>query len=152
MLPTPRKFFVTAACAEGTNKLNAFDNALLKARIGNINLVRVSSILPPQAELDPDLELPPGALVPTAYGCVTSDLPGELIAAAVGVAMSGDSFGVIMEFAGKCSRDEARGAVDRMLDEAFRTRGMKIAAKKIEACEHRVQLVGCCLAAVPMWY
>lgn len=152
MLPTPRKFFVTAACAEGTNKLNAFDNALLQARIGNINLLRVSSIMPPQAEFDPGLELPLGALVPTAYGSVISDLPGELIAAAVGVARSADSFGVIMEFAGKCSREEARAAVDRMLAEAFQVRGMAIADKKIEACEHRVQRVGCCLAAVPMWY
>lgn len=152
MLPTPRKFFLTAAAAEGTNKLNAFDNALLKGRIGNINLVRVSSILPPKAEYVPDLEFPFGALVPTAYGSVISDVPGELIAAAIGVAISKDSFGVIMEFGGKCSRDEAYAAVDRMLDEAFRMRGMEIAEKKIEACEHRVQQVGCCLAAVPMWY
>lgn len=152
MLPTPRKYFVTAACAEGSNKLNAFDNALLKARIGNINLLRVSSILPPQAGYDPDLTFPFGALVPTAYGSVISDTPGELIAAAIGVAISRDSFGVIMEFGGKCSRDEAYAAVSRMLDEAFQTRGMEIVEKKIEACEHRVQRVGCCLAAVPMWY
>jgi arginine decarboxylase len=151
VLPTPKKYFVTAACAEGTNKLNAFDNALLKAGIGNINLIRVSSILPPEAEYEPELKFPLGALVPTAYGSITSDIPGELIASAVGVAVS-ETFGVIMEFGGKCSGNEAHEAVSRMLDEAFATRGLKILERKIAASEHRVEKVGCCIAAVPMWY
>jgi len=151
VLPTPKKYMVTAAGAEGTSKLNAFDNALLQAGIGNINLIRVSSILPPDAEFDADLRFPLGALVPTAYGSITSDIPGELIAAAVGVAVS-ETFGVIMEFAGKCSGQEAHAAVSGMLDEVFATRGLKIVERKIAACEHRVNQVGCCLAAVPLWY
>ena len=47
-LPTPRKFTLLRA-AEGGTKLNAFDNALLAAGIGS-NLLKVSSILPPEAE------------------------------------------------------------------------------------------------------
>ncbi|MEW6725802.1 pyruvoyl-dependent arginine decarboxylase [Desulforudis sp. 1088] len=152
MLPVPRKYFVTAACAEGETKLNAFDNALLAGRIGNVNLIRVSSILPPGAEYDPDLKLPLGALVPTAYGAIISNVPGELLAAAVGVGLSADTFGVIMEFSGKCTREEAYSEIDRMLEEAFRQRKMELVEKKIVACEHRVIKVGCCLAAVPMWY
>ena len=46
MLPTPKKFKIVAAAAEGHNNLTAFDNALLAAGIGNVNLVRISSILP----------------------------------------------------------------------------------------------------------
>ena len=41
----------TAGRAEGGTPLNAFDNALLAAGIGNINLIKVSSILPPGVEL-----------------------------------------------------------------------------------------------------
>ncbi|MBO8138770.1 MAG: arginine decarboxylase, pyruvoyl-dependent [Desulfotomaculum sp.] len=152
MLPTPKKYFVTAASAEGHSKLNAFDNALLKARIGNVNLLRVSSILPPNAEFDPDLMLPPGSLVPTAYGYITSDVPGETIAAAVGVGLSKDTFGVIMEFSGKCTKEEAEKAIENMLKEAFETRGMELVDMKIEAVEHKVEKVGCCLAAAPLWY
>ena len=37
----------TVGHAEGGTPLNAFDNALLAAGIGNINLVKVSSIIPP---------------------------------------------------------------------------------------------------------
>ncbi len=152
MLPTPAKYFVTAAAAEGSSRLNAFDHALLEARIGDANLVRISSILPAGAVYDPQLELPPGALVPTAYGIIISDTPGQQIAAAVGVIVSENSIGVIMEYAGKCSQQEAHDMVYKMLEEAFQTRGLTAVDKKIAAVGHQVECFGCCVAAVPLWY
>lgn len=152
MLPVPKKFFITAAAAEGESKLNAFDNALLKAGIGNVNLIRVSSILPPGAEFDPELVIPPGSLVPTAYGYIISDKPGEIIAAAVGIGFSNDTFGVIMEFSGRCSRQEAEAEIKKMIREAFATRNMPLADMKIAAVEHRVEKIACAFAAVPLWY
>lgn len=152
MLPTPKKFFLAAGSAEGENHLNAFDNALLKGKVGNINLIRVTSILPPGVQYCPEMEIPPGSLVPTAYGYIISDVPGELISAAVGVGFSKDSFGVIMEFSGKCSKAESERAVERMLIEAFKNRGMELVDTKIAATEHRVVKIGCSLAAVPLWY
>lgn len=152
MLPTPKKFFVTAGSSEGRSKLTAFDNALLKARIGNINLVRVSSILPPGTEYCPELQIPPGSLVPTAYGYIISDVPGQVISAAVGVGFSNDTFGVIMEFSGVCGKDEAEKKIESMLKEAFETRGMELAGMKTAAVEHCVEKIGCALAAVPLWY
>ncbi len=152
MLPTPKKYFLTAAAAEGRSKLTAFDNALLKARIGNVNLIRVSSILPPSAKLDENLVIPPGSLVPTAYGSIVSDVPGELISAAVAVGIAEDSFGVIMEFSGKCSKAEAEETITAMVREAFETRQKPLIEIKVAAVEHRVEKLGCCLAAVPLWY
>jgi arginine decarboxylase len=152
MLPTPKKFFVTAGSAEGKNHLNAFDNALLIGRIGNLNLMRVSSILPPGVQYCPNLDIPPGSLVPTAYGYIISDVPGELISAAVGVGFSKDTYGVIMEFSGKCSKEEAEKKIISMLEEAFRTRGMKLEGTRLASAEHRVEAIGCALAAVPLWY
>ncbi|RJX18046.1 MAG: arginine decarboxylase, pyruvoyl-dependent [Ammonifex sp.] len=152
MLPTPKKYFVTSGAAEGSSCLNAFDNALLAARIGNVNIIRVSSILPPGTEYDQDLILPPGSLVPTAYGATVSDIPGELIAAAVGVGISRESFGVIMEYSGKCSAKEAQEKVEHMIREAFRSREMEVVEIKMSAVEHCVKEIGCVLAAVPLWY
>ena len=152
MLPTPKKFFVTAGSAEGKNHLKAFDNALLIGRIGNLNLMRVSSILPPGVQYCPNLDIPPGSLVPTAYGYIISDVPGELISAAVGVGFSKDTYGVIMEFSGKCSKEEAEKKIISMLEEAFRTRGMKLEGTRLASAEHRVEAIGCALAAVPLWY
>lgn len=153
MLPTPKKYLVTAGAAEGKTQMNAFDNALLKARIGNVNLLRVSSILPPEACYDAALVLPPGSLVPTAYGCIQSSEPGELIAAAVGVGIDrSNSFGVIMECSGRCSREEVLARIETMLREAFAVRGMELNEMKTAGAEHRVVDNGCALAAVPMWY
>ncbi|HSV42692.1 MAG TPA: pyruvoyl-dependent arginine decarboxylase, partial [Methanomassiliicoccales archaeon] len=43
----PKKFFVTSGSAVSkVSDLNAFDQALMKAKIGELNLVSVSSVLP----------------------------------------------------------------------------------------------------------
>jgi arginine decarboxylase len=142
----------TAGHAEGGTTLNAFDNALLAAGIGNINLVKVSSILPPDV---PVIELPkikPGAIVPTAYAAMTSETPGETIAAAVGYAIPDDPAknGVIMEFHGVASRAEAERQITLMLEEAFRVRGEIIKEQRVVAVEHTTQRIGCALAAITL--
>lgn len=152
MLPLPKKYFVTAAAAEGETSLNAFDGALLKARVGNTNLLRVSSILPPGCQFEPDLVIPPGSLLPVAYGSITSSDQGDIISAAVAVGIKKDSFGVIMEFSGKCSKKEAEAQVTRMVEEAFSMRGLELDEVKIASTEHVVENIGCAFAAVPLWY
>lgn len=152
MLPLPKKYFITSAASEGDTQLTAFDGALLKARVGNTNLLRVSSILPPGCEYSPDLIIPPGSLLPIAYGAIISEVPGELIAAAVAVGMQAEGFGVIMEYSGHCSKSEAEAEVVRMVEEAFRIRGLELIDVKIAAVEHRVEKIGCAFAAVPLWY
>ena len=152
MLPLPKKYFVTAAASEGESKLTAFDGALLKARVGNTNLLRVSSILPPGCEYEPDLVVPPGSLLPIAYGSIVSDVPGEIISAAVAVGITPDSFGVIMEFSGKCSQAEAEKQVTLMVEEAFRVRGIELKEIKVAAVEHKVEKIASAFAAVPLWY
>ncbi len=142
----------TAASAEGSTPLNAFDNALLAAGIGNINLVRISSILPPGVELVPLPRIKPGAIVPTAFAAQTSEVPGEVIASAVGWARPEDSSknGVIMEFHDKATREEAERMITQMLEEAFRVRGERIRDMQVFAVEHRVERTGCALAAVTL--
>ena len=44
------RFFLTSGWGEASTELNAFDAALIKAGIGDTNLVKMSSILPPGAE------------------------------------------------------------------------------------------------------
>jgi arginine decarboxylase len=142
----------TAGHAEGGTALNAFDNALLAAGIGNINLVKISSILPPDVPVIDLPKLTPGALIPTAYAALTSEVPGETIAAAVGYAVPDDPAknGVIMEFHGHATREQAEEAIRAMLDEAFQVRGEPIREMKVFAVEHTVERVGCALAAVTL--
>jgi arginine decarboxylase len=142
----------TSGAAEGGTALNAFDNALLAAGIGNVNLVKVSSIVPPDVDI---VELPrikPGALVPTAYAAITSDTPGETIAAAVGYALPEDrtKAGVIMEYHDRAHRQTAEDTVRAMLCEALAVRNERAREVRVFAVEHRVRRIGCALAAVAL--
>ena len=142
----------TAGHAEGGTALNAFDNALLLAGIGNINLIKISSILPPDVPVVDLPKIKPGALVPTAYAAITSETPGELVAAAVGYAIPDDPAknGVIMEFHGHATRGQAEEAIRGMLDEAFQVRGETVKEMRIYAVEHTVERIGCALAAITL--
>ena len=142
----------TAGHAEGGSTLNAFDNALLAAGIGNINLIRVSSIVPPDVEIVDLPKIKPGALIPTAYAAVTSEVPGQVVAAAVGYALPDDPAkpGVIMEYHDVADRQTAERTIREMLDEAFRVRGETIREMRVFAAEHTVERVGCAVAAVAL--
>jgi arginine decarboxylase len=96
-------------------ELNAFDNALLKAGIGNLNLIKVSSIVPANVDLLSERpEMEPGALVPTVYTIKTSDTPGDIVAAAVGIGLRKDGHGMIFENTGG-SREAVEDTVRRMV-------------------------------------
>ncbi len=153
MLETPRKFTLLAGTAEGPTRLNAFDNALLAAGIGNLNLVRVSSILPPGAIEVPRLAIPEGALTPTAYGTITSEEPGVAIAAAVAVGIGADGrYGIIMEYSGHGTSEDAESMVRTMVAEAFATRQRELDRVLARAVGHTVSRIGCAFAAVALWY
>ena len=146
------KAAATAGHAEGSTPLNAFDNALLAAGIGNVNLVKISSIIPPDVDIVDLPRIKPGILVPTAYACVTSQVPGEVISAAVGYALPEDrtKAGIIMEHQDRVPKDTSERMIRQMLEEAFRVRGEKIREIKVVSSEHRVERLGCALAAVTL--
>jgi arginine decarboxylase len=146
------KVAATAGAAEGGTVLNAFDNALLAAGIGNVNLVRVSSIVPPDVDIVDLPHIKPGSIVPTAYAAMTSETPGETIAAAVGYALPEDrtKAGVIMEYHGQTDRAGAETAVRGMLAEAFAVRGERVREVRVAAADHRVRRIGCAVAAIPL--
>ena len=153
MLPTPTKFALVSGTSEGNTKLNAFDHALLDEGVGNCNLLKVSSILPPGATHVLEIQIPPGSLVPIAYGTISLDSPGELISAAVAVGISDkNTYGVIMEYSGRTSKDEAEKIIRKMVEEAFEKRGLPLSQCFVCSSEHRVGKTGCAFAGVVLWY
>ncbi|MDI6871441.1 MAG: arginine decarboxylase, pyruvoyl-dependent [Bacillota bacterium] len=153
MLPTPVRYSLVSGAAEGRTPLTAFDQALLAAGIGNLNLLKVSSILPPGAVYAERLTIPPGSLLPVAYATMTSAVPGDLIAAAVAVGHGGlGEHGVIMETSGHFRQEEIEERIKAMVEEAFAARGLMLSRLEVAAVSHRVQHLGCVLAAVPLWY
>lgn len=153
MLPIPRKFSLAAGAGEGKTELNAFDAALLASGLGNLNLLKISSILPPGAVYFEKCEIAPGSLVPTAFGAISSDVPGELLAAAVAVGIPAENtFGVIMESSDKCSAEVMEARITEMVKEAFAMREMALKEIKVCATEHRVVSCGSAFAGVALWY
>ncbi len=150
---TPTKYFLVSGAADGYTPLNAFDGALLQAGIGNTNLVKMSSIVPPHCKLVAPIALPLGALVPAAYASITSDVPGEMISAGVAVALPEDENknGLIMEYSAKGERHKIEEIVRNMAVEGMKLRGWKIKDLNSIAIEYKIKKIGAVLAAVVLW-
>ncbi len=149
----PTRYFLASGASDGYTPLNAFDGALLRAGIGNTNIVKMSSIVPPHCQLVSPIPLPPGALVPTAYASITSDMPGEIISAGIAVALpeDEDQNGLIMEYSAKGERSKIEEIVRNMAVEGMKLRGWKIKDLKSLTIEWRVKKIGAALAAVVLW-
>ncbi|MFA0776005.1 MAG: hypothetical protein THHGLFOP_001532 [Candidatus Fervidibacter sp.] len=146
-----RRLYLVAGKAEGATPLNAFDNALLTAGIGDVNLIKVSSIVPPGAEvLTETPNLPRGALVPCVYAERTSETPGERIAVALAVGLADDGFGIVMESEG-ATAEEARARAMEMVAEAFQVRRLPLRRTLSIAVEHQVVRCGAVVAACVYW-
>ena len=149
----PTQYFLVSGASDGYTPLNAFDGALLQAGIGNTNIVKMSSIVPPHCQLIAPVPLPPGALVPAAYAAITSDIPGEMISAGVAIALPEDENqnGLIMEYSAKGDRRKIEEIVRNMAVEGMKLRGWKIKNLQTVVSEYRVKRVGATLAAVVLW-
>jgi arginine decarboxylase len=150
---TPTLYFLVSGASDGYTPLNAFDGALLQAGIGNTNIVKMSSIVPPHCKRISPIVLPPGALVPAAYSSITSDVPGEIITAGVTVALPEDENqnGLIMEYSAKGERQKIEEIVRNMAVEGMKLRGWKIKDLQTVVNEYRVKRIGATLAAVVLW-
>ncbi|MFH0922178.1 MAG: arginine decarboxylase, pyruvoyl-dependent [Fibrobacterota bacterium] len=85
-----QKVFLTRGVGVHKRKLASFEMALRNAQIEDFNLVRVSSIYPPKAQLISRTEglryLKPGQIVFCVMSDVATDEPARRIAASVGIA------------------------------------------------------------------
>ena len=150
---TPTQYFLVSGASDGYTPLNAFDAALLQAGIGNTNIVKMSSIVPPHCQRISPIALPPGSIVPAAYASITSDVPGEIISAGVAIALPEDENqnGLIMEYSAKGEQRKIEEIVRNMAVEGMKLRGWKIKDLTSIAVEYKVKKIGAALAAVVLW-
>lgn len=153
MLDIPVRFTLGAGSGEADTSANAFDIALLQAGMGNLSMLRVHSILPPGAVHTEQLDVPEGMLVPVAYATISSQEPGQKIAAAVAVGIPADTgCGVIMECSDYCSKQEVEECIIKMVEDAFAVRQRPLGEIKLIAIEHTVKHCGSVFAGVALWY
>ena len=154
IMATPNVYRLVKGSADANTSLNAFDKALLQAGIGDTNLVRMSSILPPGAQQISSLELPKGVLVPVAYAALESEEKEDQIAAAVGVGIPQNSMesGVIMEYKHHGTGQTAEDKVRKMVEDAFAYRRRELAEVISVSVDHTVKKCGAVFAGVVLWY
>src|SRR5690625_1909121 len=156
MVKTPDIYALVTGAAEGRTPLNAFDNSLLEAGVGDRNLMRMSSILPPAAEQVnvQAMDLPKGGLIPLAYATIGGTTPGRMISSAVAVGIPEDETetGVIMEFEDHAELSTVEAIVEQMVIDAFEYRKRKLREIKMAGIEHKVEVCGSTFAAVVLWY
>ncbi|MEN6591703.1 MAG: arginine decarboxylase, pyruvoyl-dependent [Methanobacterium sp.] len=142
------KVSITSGKAEGPTKLNAFDNALLDAGIGDVNLIKVSSIIPAGTEI---VELPQfsaGKMVNTVFSYVSSSREGDQLCAVIAVAIS-DELGCVVEHGGiNQDPEKVKGEALDMVNSMMQIRGLEVKDIIIECQEHQVKNQGAAIAAV----
>jgi arginine decarboxylase len=148
-------FYLTTGSGISHTYLNAFDRALVSARIGNYNLVKVSSILSPNSERRDIVGAMQGVPLFTAYATISSH-EEQIIASAIGVGMPADksSIGVIMEYSHVGSKESADSRVRKMVQQAMEDRKIEVReilsdSVSVEAHDDGLEYVA--LAAIAMW-
>ena len=114
------KIAIVSGKDEGPTKLNAFDNALSDAGIGDVNLIKVSSMLAGNTRITDLPELKAGSMINCVLSEITSDNPGDVITAVIAVAI-GEELGCVVETTGLNKNendliDEAKFMVTYMME------------------------------------
>ena len=155
IVKTPAKFFLVSGSSDGFSLLNAFDGALLASGVGDTNLVRMSSILPPGCqEMRPrPAALPQGELVPVAYASLTSDVPGEVISSAVvcWIKKNQSLAGLIMEYSARAEERVVLEQVRKMAEKGMELRKRPIREIMAISATFKVAAIGAVFAGVVLW-
>ena len=142
------KIAIVSGKDEGPTKLNAFDNALTDAGIGDVNLIQVSSMISGNAKIETLPKLKAGAMVNCVLSEITSDNPGDEIAAVIAVAI-GEKLGCVVETTGINEEltdliDEAKMMVEYMMEK----RGVEIKELIVETSTTTVKNTASVVASV----
>lgn len=151
LVDVPSRYFVTSGSATSpVSDLNAFDQALLEAGIGEQNIVPVSSVLPAGIEETDPVAIPRGAIT----HCVLSQergTEGETISAGIAYAFRADGEGgYVAEGHGKMDAKSLREILEWKVDEIAKHRDVEIGETQyqIEAQAVPMDEYGACLAAL----
>ena len=147
----PKEFFITSSSATSeVSGLNAFDRALIKADIGEQNLVSVSSVIPIGAKMTEKREMPMGAVT----HCVLAQMrgtEGEMISAGIAYAFRKDGKGgYVAEGHLHGSMKSLKSDLEWKMNEIANARGVELEEIQyvMEELEIPVDNYGCCVAAL----
>ncbi|MDR3063490.1 MAG: arginine decarboxylase, pyruvoyl-dependent [Methanobrevibacter sp.] len=139
---------IVSGKSEGPSKLNAFDNALLEAGIGDVNLIKVSSMLEGNTQIAKLSYFKPGSMVNCVLSNIESDIKGDKITAVVAVAI-GDNLGCVVEKTGlNVDKEKIINDCELMVKYMMIKRNEKIKDLIIEESSTTVDNIASVIAAV----
>lgn len=146
-------YALVAGSGSASTILNAFDRALQSAGVGNYNLVKVTSILPPLTKPGDFHKIPPGSVVFAAMASMTSEQPGTIISAAIAIGLPRDRSlpGVIMEGNFFADKETAERKVHQMAEVALKDRGYNEYDIESIAVSYSVKDCGAVIALCLLW-
>lgn len=150
----PSSYILVSGIGEDRFQLVSFDKALFSSKIANYNLVRVSSILPPDCKEENMITVEKGSILFTAYASISSCESGIISAAVgVGIPQSIDEVGVIMEFSCMDCENVSVHQVKEMIQTSMELRKIEIQEIKIASAEAVVSdgVFSTVVAALAMW-
>lgn len=146
----PTMYFLVAGAGDAEQELVAFDRALISAGVADVNLVKLSSIVPPGCRHINVVELEPGSFVGVAFAHLNSDRRGQRIASAVAVAHPTNPKrpSLVMEYSDFALSEQVERIVIEMARTGIESRGLEVARVESVAVEHIVDNLGATFAAV----
>ena len=133
----PKKIFFTKGVGKHKERLSSFELALRDAGIAAQNLVRVSSIFPPQCKLVPRSQglkyLSPGEVVFAVVAENSTREPHRLLAASIGVAIPADrnTYGYLSEHHSFGETDDSAGDLSSRFDSLILKRRLRLATGRL---------------------
>lgn len=129
-----------------SSKINAFDNALIDAKIHDCNLIKVSSILAKNTKIVKISSIEKGAFVPCVLSMIYSK-KGEKKVSGIGIAFNNQSYGFVMEASGNTNK-KVNLDLEKRIDEMAKNRNQKIIKKTLITKEGKTtKKYGCTLTA-----
>lgn len=163
-LSVPDRVALTAGTGQADTELTAFDRALHDAGAHDANVVRVTSIIPPDAELDVEppradlaAEIEVGGLYPAVLAKASAEAgeadPGERLVAAIGAGWLDEGYGVNVEAQGVGTTAEAVEEECRvMLSEMAETRDASLESSTVTVASEPVPVSGAAAAVAAAVY
>jgi arginine decarboxylase len=151
---TPRFYTIVSGVGKAEYKLLAFDKALKNAGIGDYNIVKVTSILPPNCVHQSSITLQKGSIIYVAYATITvsnNDIGKTGIA--VAIPTSNLDNGVIFEYSSLNEDGDAGDIAYKMCETAMNYRENSFCSIKKTSQEIKgdCQLYVSAISAVVMW-
>ena len=147
----PKRFFVTSGKATSpVSELNAFDEALERARIAQCNIVTVSSILPGGCKEVEPRDIPVGSITYAVLARMHGE-EGTTIGTGIAYGFSSDmSYGIVAEAHGYMDSDALKEILEWKIEEMAKIRHIRLSniTYRIEVLRVPMDSYGCVVCAL----